>query len=66
MTVYVALSFVELHFMYVDIASENWVDPRGYIEFLLDNREKLPFEDLLPWSGKIPESIKIPRKSRPV
>lgn len=50
----------------VDIASENWVDPRGYIEFLLDNREKLPFEDLLPWSGKIPESIKIPRKSRPV
>jgi len=50
----------------VDIASENWVDPRGYIEFLLDNREKLPFEDLLPWSGKIPESIKIPKKSKPV
>jgi hypothetical protein len=50
----------------VDIASENYVDPRGYIEFLLDNHDKLPFEDLLPWSDKIPESIKIPRKSKSV
>ena len=50
----------------VDIAFENYVDPRGYIEFLLDNREKLSFEDLLPWSNKIPESIKIPKKKKTV
>jgi hypothetical protein len=47
----------------VDIAFMNYIDSQGYMEFLLDNYDKLPFEDLLTWSNKISESIRISKKN---
>ena len=34
----------------IDLAYENELDPRDYLEFLLDNIKDKKYEELLPWS----------------
>ena len=42
----------------IDLAYVNDADPRAYLELILNNVTKRPFEELLPWSKFIKENIK--------
>ena len=41
----------------IDLAYENGVDPRAYLEYVLDNVRFKDFEKLLPWSKEIKEKM---------
>lgn len=41
----------------IDLAYENNIEPRGYLEFLLNNINKVEFNQLLPWSHQIPKEL---------
>lgn len=41
----------------LDLAYENKIDPREYLEYVLNNIRTLPFERLLPWSKEIKENM---------
>lgn len=41
----------------LDLAYENGIDPRDYLEYVLNNVQELPFEQLLPWYEKIKETM---------
>lgn len=43
----------------IDLGYENGLEPRSYIEYLLNNIGKKDFRNLLPWSGSIPPEIRI-------
>lgn len=43
----------------IDLGYENGLEPRSYIEYLLNNIGKKDFHSLLPWSGSIPPEIRI-------
>lgn len=43
----------------IDLGYENGLEPRSYIEYLLNNVGKKEFRNLLPWSGSIPPEIRI-------
>ena len=42
----------------IDLAYVNDIDPRAYLELVLNNVNKQSFDNLLPWSSFIKESIK--------
>ncbi len=42
----------------IDLAYVNDIDPRAYLEIVLNNVKKQSFDNLLPWSSFIKESIK--------
>lgn len=42
----------------IDLACVNNYDPRDYLEYILSNINKKPYEDLLPWSKSCKEYIK--------
>lgn len=42
-----------------DFGYENSLEPRSYLEYLLNNIGKKNFHDLLPWSGSIPSEIGV-------
>ena len=39
----------------LDLAYENGIDPRDYLEYVLNNVKKLSFDELLPRNEKIKE-----------
>ncbi|MDD4154485.1 MAG: IS66 family transposase [Bacilli bacterium] len=41
----------------IDLGYENNLDPRAYLELVLNNLNKQPFDELLPWSTFIKENI---------
>lgn len=43
----------------LDFAYSNNIDPRGYLEYLLDNHKTKKFEDLLPWSEDIEKNYSL-------
>ena len=43
----------------IDLGYVNDVDPRAYLELVLNNGAKRPFDELLPWSKFIKENINI-------
>ena len=49
-------------FSIVQTARANGLKSEQYISYCLENIRKLPVEDLLPWSEKIPEEIKISKR----
>ena len=46
-------------FTMIDLNYENGLEPRSYIEYLLNNVGKKDFRNLLPWSTSIPPEIRI-------
>ena len=43
----------------IDWGYENGLEPRSYIEYLLNSVGKKDFHSLSPWSGSIPSEIRI-------
>ena len=43
----------------IDLGYENGLEPRSYLEYLLNNCAKKDFHNLLPWSGSIPPELRI-------
>lgn len=41
----------------IDLAYENKLEPRAYLEYVLDHVREQDFENLLPWSKTIKEKI---------
>lgn len=44
-------------FTIIDLAYENKLEPRAYLEYVLDHVREQDFENLLPWSKTIKEKI---------
>ena len=44
-------------FTIIDLAYENKLEPRAYLEYVLGHVREQDFENLLPWSKTIKEKI---------
>ncbi len=49
-------------FSIIQTASANFLRPDVYLEYVIDNINKKPIEELLPWSNTLPEEIHVHSK----
>ena len=48
-------------FTIIQTARANGLVVHKYIEYVLEKINKVPVEELLPWSGKLPQELSIKR-----